>query len=310
MAQVVTRENMAELLENGSVPEFVAPGTEPAAKPEEAKPNSGEETAKTEAAAELPKAEETKAEEPVLPDEVQKRINAKHRQMKEAEEFAKSQYLEKLAAEKRVEELERENAELKKSSAPAPQEEEAKPPKQEDFATVQEYLDAAVAYNVEAKLKERERLSGEKAAADAAAALAAEHEKRFKAAAGRIPDLEEVVGKADFNLRMPLYQYIRESETGPELAYHLAKNPDIAERLNRLSPIKALAELGKIEVALAKPTEATKPAQSQPEVSKAPAPIKPLSGNSEPVHKDPKDMTFKELRAHNEQQRRLKAQKR
>ena len=306
MAQVVTRENMAELLENGSVPEFVAPGTEPVA---EVKPNSGEEAAKTEAVADPPKAEETKAEEPALPDEVQKRINAKHRQMKEAEEFAKSQYLEKLAAEKRVEELERENAELKKSSAPAP-EEEAKPPKQEDFATVQEYLDAAVTYNVEAKLKERERLSGEKAAADAAAALAAEHEKRFKAAAERIPDLEEVVGKADFNLRMPLYQYIRESETGPELAYHIAKNPDIAERLNRLSPIKALAELGKIEVALAKAPEAPKPAQSQPEVSKAPAPIKPLSGNSEPVHKEPKDMTFKELRAHNEQQRRLKAQKR
>ncbi len=310
MAQVVTSENIAELVTSRTVAEFVAPGTEPAVKAEEPKPASGEaaETPKTETA-EQPKAEEKKADDE-LPEKVQKRINEKHRHAKEAEEFAKAQYLEKLAAEKRVGELEAEIASLKKSNTPAPAE-EAKPPRQEDFATVQEYLDAAVAYGIDAKLKEREAQSAEAAKARAEAEIQAAHVKRFKAFEEKNPEVAALIGKSDLDLKIPLMQYIRESDAGPELAGHLAQNPDVAERLNRLSPIKALAELGKLEVALAKPaekSEAPKAEQPKPAMTKAPAPIKPLGGNSEPVHKDPANMTFPELRAHNEQQRRLKAQ--
>jgi hypothetical protein len=310
--QVVTSENMLELIEKGRVADFVAPKSEGETKVDEPKVETkteevkaeGEQQTAPETAAEQKKPE---AAEDDLPERAQQRINAKHRQMKEAEEFGKAQYLEKLAAEKRVGELEAKVAELEKSKSPAPVDEPAKAPKQEDFETVQKYVDALVDW----KLQERRDEDAKKAAQSAQAAIESAHQARVKKFAESHPDYQETLEKADLTLALPVLQYIRESELGPDLALHLSQNVEIAERLNRLSPIKALAEIGKIEAKLT-PAKADepKPTTKQPEVSRAPAPITPIEGKKEPVHKDPSEMNFKELRAHNEAQRRLKASKR
>lgn len=308
MNQVVTGENMLELIQTGRVADFVPPGTEPAAKTEAAKvaeveTKSGEEKPAEAVATEAQKPTDVDAE---LPEKVQKRINEKHRQMKEAEEWGKAQYLEKLAAEKRVGELEAKVSELAKSNTPAPAKEPATAPKQEDFSTVAEYVDASVEW----KLKQKEAESVANAAKAEQAQVEAAHQKRILEASSRIADYEDVVNKSDIELRMPMIQYIRESDMGPDLAYHLAKHPDVAERLNRLSPIKQLAEMGKLEMTLTKPAKADEPKSGKaPEVSKAPAPITPIDGKKEPVSKDPSEMSFAELRQHNEQQRRLKAKR-
>ena len=41
-----------------------------------------------------------------------------------------------------------------------------------------------------------------------------------------------------------------ESDRGPELAYHFAKNPDVLVNLNGMSPTQAAREIGKLEATL------------------------------------------------------------
>lgn len=60
-------------------------------------------------------------------------------------------------------------------------------------------------------------------------------------------------------------QAIQDSEIGPELLYHLGKNPAVVEKLTGMSPIGAVRELGKIEAALtAEPAKPEKPVEKKP----------------------------------------------
>ena len=67
-----------------------------------------------------------------------------------------------------------------------------------------------------------------------------------------IADYDEVMGGADTVVAPYITDAILTSDRGPEVAYHLAKNPALAEKLNRLSPIAAAREIGRIEAALEK----------------------------------------------------------
>ena len=79
---------------------------------------------------------------------------------------------------------------------------------------------------------------------------------------------------------------ILESEVGPKILYHFAKNPDEAERIGKLSVAKALKELGKLEATLqTNPVKTGKNPVSQvsKEVKPAVEPISPLRGANAPV---------------------------
>lgn len=68
------------------------------------------------------------------------------------------------------------------------------------------------------------------------------------------------------------------SEIAPAIKYHLGKHPDELRRIAALEPIAAIKELARLEVRLSEPTP-PKP------TSKAPAPVRPVSGAS-PVVED------------------------
>jgi hypothetical protein len=70
---------------------------------------------------------------------------------------------------------------------------------------------------------------------------------------------------------------IGESDAGPELLYHLACNPEEAKRIVNLSPLRAVAELGKLEAKLTASKEAPK---QKTKVSSAPDPITPVGGRA------------------------------
>lgn len=78
---------------------------------------------------------------------------------------------------------------------------------------------------------------------------------------------------------------IRDSEVSTALTYHLATNLDEAEKLVRMTPVRAAQELVRLEAKLQLPK--TK------KVSDAPAPIKPI-GSTSPSGKDPEKMTIEE----------------
>lgn len=349
--QVVTNENIGELIATGRVADFKPPVE---AKPD-ASPGSSTNGGKEPAAAGVDKTAEgasqgrgadgkfapadSKADaksaapndddDADLPDRVRRQIGKKHRQMKEAEEFAVTEGRRALSAESRASALQAELDALKgkpaskdsTSAVPADDPE----PKMEDFKTVGEYTrqltkwevrqaaNAAVAKGVKAS---------EQAAAQAEAREQAngfvERQEKFQEST---PDYEAVLEDCELELHNAGMQYMVESEVGPQLAYWLAlpQNQHHINRLNKLSPARMIAELGKLEDKL--DASAQQPAGKDPgqkpagngaaasdnarQVSKAPAPIVPLvpdaAGNTA-THKDPQAMSFAELREYRKQE--------
>jgi hypothetical protein len=89
------------------------------------------------------------------------------------------------------------------------------------------------------------------------------------------PDYVDVVGNSDTPVAGHVAEHIQdpENELGPALAYHLAKNPDVAHRLNAMSPVAAGREIGRIEATLAKaPSAGTPPPAPAKKLTQAPEP--------------------------------------
>jgi hypothetical protein len=321
MAQVVTNENMLEFIQNGEVPQFKAPDVKAEApaeakveapkvetpkEPEKATPPRGEDGKFVKAdEKEAAKAADDDPEDADLPERVRRQIGKKHRMQKEAEEFARDEARRAMAAEARAEQLQRELEALKNPKS-GPDSSNGDEPKPDDFKTVGEYAKALTKWEV-AQAKKAE--DAEKARQTQARAIESATDKlgeRVAEFAKATPDYAEVMETADWDVPPHMQAYFVDSENPGLLGYHLAKNPDEFDRIAKLSPIRAFAELGKLEDKLtAKPVAPAKepaPAAST-QVSRAPAPIQPLEGKSTPVAKDPSQMTFQELRAYRQEQR-------
>ena len=77
-----------------------------------------------------------------------------------------------------------------------------------------------------------------------------------------------------------------------DVIYHLGANRDEVARISQLSRARQIAELGKIEDRLSKP----EPKPTAPPVSKAPAPLRNVSGSAPEPERDPnKAQTFEEF---------------
>lgn len=190
---------------------------------------------------------------------VQDRINELTRARREAEREAA--YWRELA-----------NQGQQKAPEPAPK------PTADKFGSYDEYVEALADWKAEQKVSEalakQSKQSAEVAQRRAEEAQVQTWAQRQESARQALPDYDEVLGSADVGIARHVEQTILDSERGPEVAYHLAKNPDIVRALNSMSPLAAAREIGKLEAGLnLKPTP--KP------VSKAPEPIKPInSGRS------------------------------
>lgn len=192
-----------------------------------------------------------------LSPKVQKRID--HLTWEKAQEAREKEYW-------RAQALQVQQA-AKPAEPPAPP---AARPKLADFeydesryeAAVVEFTRAEARAAAEAVLAERENES----AAKAKAQTFKERESAFKA---ETPDYESVAYYAPISNEVA--ELVKESESGPELAYYLGKNPEIAQTLSQLPERAAAREIGKIEARLAFQKEAAK-AAPPPAVSKAPPP--------------------------------------
>ena len=79
---------------------------------------------------------------------------------------------------------------------------------------------------------------------------------------------------------------IYESDAGPLIAYHLAKNPDEARRISTMPPLAAARALGRLEADLSMPGR---------KISAAPKPLQTLNGAAQIDSKDPAKMDMKEF---------------
>ncbi|MFZ1011218.1 MAG: hypothetical protein WAN65_30545 [Candidatus Sulfotelmatobacter sp.] len=314
MAKVVTSAGIRDFVLNGKT-EDMKPPEKPEVVPDKPVEVKAEEAPKEgeyidddkETQAEIEKSERFR-----------KTINKKHRAMKEAqeaaaeaEEFARSQWNEARLAKERASALEERMKELQ-AQAKKPEPEVKKPTHDEvvdgkkrfyddqgQFKAF-EYAEALATFAAnEAVANDRKRQIEE--AQTAQAAIAEEAAKAHVAESRKVhADYDEVINNADVKTHSQVLQYMTGSEHIAEIAYYLAKNPDYVERLNKLNPLKAIAEIGKLELTFEKPKPV--PETPVPKVSGAPAPIVPLQTNSSGiVQTDPAKMGFKELRAYEAQ---------
>jgi hypothetical protein len=234
-------------------------------------------------------------------------------ELADAEEFAKGQWNEKRLSDERATNLERELAEYRKGATKeAPKAEKAKPDpklfvddkgqfKSFEYAEALASWAASDAVEKDRKAQQEERRAAEVATAEALArSRVAETEKKH-------PDFRAVVDAADIRTHTQVINYLSASEFIGDVSYYLGKNPEFLARINAMHPLKAIAEIGKLEATFEKPplkTDEVKGADKNA-VSGAPPPIKPLSSAaSANTNVDPAKMTYKELRAYERSRRR------
>ena len=179
---------------------------------------------------------------------------------------------------KRAHEAEREVQRLREASERKPAESTEKPIP-DRFGSYDEYVEALADWKADQRVAEsfkrrdaERSQAAEARAAEAKAQAWAERQSEFREAT---PDYDAVVGKSAVQIAPHVVDTLLDSESGPELAYHLAKRPETVKRINALSPLSAARELGRIEATLSNPAAPQiKPA------SKAPAPITPVRSSA------------------------------
>jgi hypothetical protein len=171
-------------------------------------------------------------------------------------------------------------------------------PTRDQFENYEDYIEARATYRAELKAAELvDKKLNEKEQTERSAREAVQHrtisehwtkrEAAFTESADDYEDLvvpfvQEEMQQIDLTTR----RAIVESDLGPNILYYLAKNPDEFERIADLSPLRQIAEIGKLEDKVAKP-----PAKK---ASNAPDPIKPV-GTKATVEVSPENMTDKQF---------------
>lgn len=186
----------------------------------------------------------------------------------------------------------RESAQPKPEPAPAPKPENAAPSR-DQYDSYEAFLEAKSDYTAR-KAAADYRIQYEQEQNQAKAQEAqAKHRSEFHAKLlEKYPDILER-SEAIASIQMPegMADAISESEFGPDVLNHFASNPEDFARISALKPSAAIREIGRLEARFEATQE--KPALTVVKTpSRAPAPIKPVSGTAvsgddEPSHNDP-----------------------
>jgi hypothetical protein len=194
-----------------------------------------------------------------------------------AKEEAKAERESKAALEARIKEL------TDKYEPPKPDIQDPEPlPTQ--FNDVNEYAKALKEWTADNTRREEAQKQVD-------ARAQAEHEQTIKDWNKRqedikktIPDYaEKTAASENIKVSDQMQAAILESEVGPQILYHLAENPDMADKLGQMSVPRMLREFGKLEASFSGKDVTPPKSASIAEISRAPAPITPLKNASNPV---------------------------
>lgn len=222
-------------------------------KPEPIDPNAPPETPAAPGAA--PAAEEPRVK---LSELTGVRKRAQEAEALAAQRAAEAEYYKRLADE---------------ASKPKPKE-FFKEPSLDDYADPEEYKKDFEAYHT-ARISEKIRRES----------VAKTYVQRCEEVKKETPDFDEAVNTLKVNFSQPFNDALIESDTGPQIVYHLAKNQAEAMRLSNMTIGAALIELGEIR---AKLKNAPKP--PEPKIlSQAPNPTRPVIPGTTEVPDDADD---------------------
>jgi len=146
-------------------------------------------------------------------------------------------------------------------------------PRPEQFTDMYEYAKALTDYKVDQRLAEEKQKEAQAKVEAQRQQVINTWAKRVESAKAEMPDFEAMVGSADVVVSNEVRDAIFESEVGPQVLYHLAENPELAEKLQGMTVTSALRTIGRLEAQFEKAETQTKTVVGK---SKAPAPINPI----------------------------------
>ena len=164
-----------------------------------------------------------------------------------------------------------------------------KPPQVNDFESYDDFMKESIKYDLRKEEEQKRAKEHQGKIAERQKEIDRDFYSRVaKVQSEKLPDYDEVIRSASINLSNEVLQAIKESEVGPEVAYHLAKNPEVITKINQMSLPSAVREIGKIEAKLT----TVEPVKKQTkQVSQAPEPIKPVNAAASPVTVEPDKMS-------------------
>lgn len=209
---------------------------------------------------------ENKEDEPKKPSRAQRRISQEIERRKQANQ--ETDYWKQKAEE----------AERKASPQPAFNTDPKDPaPDISKFDDADKFSQASQDWNrrqVETQVRQEQQTQS---ARQEQRVVADAFQERMETARGKIDDFDEVLSDSTSPSSPVLNQALTHSDMGPELLYHLCKNPKEAQRIVKLPPQRVFIEIGKLESKLT----------SQPiRTSKAPTPSKPVKPSAQSVTSD------------------------
>lgn len=151
-------------------------------------------------------------------------------------------------------------------------------PTQDQFEDYDDYIAAKTVHKMNVD-------TAETRAQEANLYLTETFEQRESVARDKYPDYDAFARSPTVAITPDMAEVIQSSELGPEIAYHLGKNPTDARRIASLPAKLQAAEIGKLEVRLSAP-QATRKAP--------PPPIETVSAIAAGGTKDPSKMTMAE----------------
>jgi hypothetical protein len=127
---------------------------------------------------------------------------------------------------------------------------------------------------------------------------------KVESARTTIPDYDAVMSKAELPVSNNVASIIRGNSQGPVIAYELAKQPELLEKLNAMGVADAAIEIGQLLGKQKPVAPAPAPAPTPPQrTTKAPDPLteKVSAGNTVPAT-DPSGMSMEEYTAYRQKQ--------
>ena len=234
--------------------------------------------------------EEKVTEEPKPKPRLEKRIDKIVKEREQAREDATRERQKREEIEARLKDLEsatKPKAEVNRDEKPRP----------DQFVDAFEYAEALADWSAENAVMRARQEDIEKKNQEERQKVISTWNTRLESTKSELPDYDDMVASSDVVVSDQVRDAILESEVGPRILYHLAENPDIAEKISKSSLITALRQIGKLEALFEK--NEPKEVKTVAVKSKAPAPISPIkAGTSEQVIvTDTDKMTYAQYKA-------------
>lgn len=161
-------------------------------------------------------------------------------------------------------------------------------PQPGQFADVGEYAKALKEWTADNTRREDAKKAQDERTAKERESIGKAWSERQAAYKAANPEYEKTISESSVKVSDVVRDAIVESEAGPQILEHLAKNPDVADKIGQMTVGRALKEIGKLEAKLGGEVRDQKDAKAEvrnavAEISKAPAPITPLRGANAPA---------------------------